>query len=389
LKQARPHAVEDADLPADSSDGPQSDGLRMSASDTLTSASGPQTSTIGSAQPGLQASAHAPPAVHARESNPPGPARSTFRDYGLPLLLLAISVITTTANGARFMHNFVEGLPPVVRDSDLWPWDWLADHPEMFKTGLPFSVALLGILLIHEFGHYFACRWHRIRCSLPWVLPAPTLSGTVGAVIKIGRRIPNRDALMDVGIYGPLAGYVASAVAVGVGFALSFHSAANAPKAIVVFGPEPLTIRLIHALLVRWDPSIPSFDQIAPHPVLVAGWIGLFITSLNLIPGGQLDGGHILYAVSPTAHKLFTSYLPIVLFLMGTVCWVGWMLWGIFLMVPAMRHPKVSVAPALSRGRLALAIVGLFIFLLTFTATPFHNNSLMYLLHIDPFRSTF
>ena len=338
---------------------------------------------------GQQPSAKAPAAGNQRESKPPRPARFAFRKYGLPLLLLAVSVVTTTANGARFMQNFVEGLPPVVRDSDLWPWDWLIDHPEMFKTGFAFSVSLLGILLVHEFGHYFACRWHRIRASLPWVLPAPTLSGTVGAVIKINSRIPNRDALMDVGIYGPLAGYVASAVVVAVGFALSFHSAANAPKAIVVFGPEPLTIRLIHALLVRWDPSIPSFDQIAPHPVLVAGWIGLFITSLNLIPGGQLDGGHILYAVSPTAHKLFTSYLPIVLFLMGTVCWVGWMLWGIFLMVPAMRHPKVSVAPKLSRGRLGLAVVGLFIFLLTFTATPFHNSSLMYLLHFDPFRSTF
>ena len=346
-------------------------------------------SATGTEQPGVQSSRTTPTALPNGERKSKAAARSAFRDYGLPLLLLAVSVITTTANGARFMQNFVEGLPPVVRDSDLWPWDWLADHPEMFKTGFAFSVALLGILLVHEFGHYFACRWHRIRASLPWVLPAPTLSGTVGAVIKINSRIPNRDALMDVGIYGPLAGYVASAVAVGVGFALSFHSAANAPKAIVVFGPEPLTIRLVHALLVRWDPSIPSFDHIAPHPVLVAGWIGLFITSLNLIPGGQLDGGHILYAVSPTAHKLFTSYLPIVLFLMGTVCWVGWMLWGIFLMVPAMRHPKVSVAPDLSRGRLALAVIGLLIFLLTFTATPFHNNSLMYLLHIDPFRSTF
>jgi hypothetical protein len=315
-------------------------------------------------------------------------ARSPFREYGLPLLLLAVSVITTTANGARFMHNFVEGQPPVVRDSDLWPWGWLADHPEMFKTGFAFSGALLGILLIHEFGHYFACRWHRIRASLPWVLPAPTLSGTAGAIIKIGNRIPNRNALMDVGIYGPLAGFVASAVAVAVGFALSFQAPAAAPIALVRFGGQPVSIRLIHALLLRWDPSVPAFDAITPHPVLVAGWIGLFITSLNLIPGGQLDGGHILYAVSPKAHKVFTSYLPIVLFLMGTVYWVGWMLWGIFLMVPAMRHPKVPVAPELSRGRMVLAFIGLLIFLVTFTPTPFQDNSLMHFFNIDPFRST-
>jgi hypothetical protein len=371
LKLERPHAVEDAN------------GLHHSLDGARMSTAGIESPSLESARGAQSAAALAKPARELKD-----PSRSPFREYGLPLLLLATSFVTTTANGARFMHNFVEGLPPVVRESDLWPWDWLADHPEMFKTGFAFSAALLGILLIHEFGHYFACRWHRIRASLPWVLPAPTLSGTAGAVIKIGNRIPNRDALMDVGIYGPLAGYVASAVAVAVGFALSFHAPANAPRALVRFGGEPVSIRLIHALLVQWDPSIPSFDFITPHPVLVAGWIGLFITSLNLIPGGQLDGGHILYAVSPKAHKLFTSYLPIVLFLMGTVYWVGWILWGIFLMVPAMRHPKVPAAPQLSGGRLALAVIGLFIFLLTFTPTPFYDNSLMHFFHIDRFRST-
>ena len=314
--------------------------------------------------------------------------RSTFREYGLPLLLLGASVVTTTANGARFMQNFLEGMPPVVRDSDLWPWGWLSDHPELFVSGWAFSLTLLGILLTHEFGHYFACRAHRIRATLPWVLPAPTLSGTAGAIIQIRNRIPSRDALMDVGIYGPLSGYVASVVAVAVGFALSFHAPADAPVAIVRFGGEPLTIRLLHALLVQWDPTIPTFDDIAPHPVLVAGWIGLFITSLNLIPGGQLDGGHVLYAISPRLHRVFTNCLPFVLFLAGAVFWVGWMLWGIFLMIPAMRHPKVPVAPALDKSRLILGIIAIVIFLLTFTPTPFYDNSLMHFLHPDPFTTT-
>jgi membrane-associated protease RseP (regulator of RpoE activity) len=314
--------------------------------------------------------------------------RSFFREYCLPLVLLAASVLTTTANGARFMQNFMEGMPPVVRDSDLWPWGWLSEHPDLFVTGWAFSCALLGILLIHEFGHYFACLWHGIRSTLPWVLPAPTLSGTAGAVIQIRSRIPSRDALMDVGLYGPLAGYVASAIAVAVGFALSFHASADAPHAIVRFGGEPLTIRLLHDLLVRWDPSIPSFDHIAPHPILVAGWIGLFITSLNLIPGGQLDGGHVLYAISPRVHRVFTNFLPFVLFLAGTVYWVGWILWGLFLMIPAMRHPNVPTNPGLKPGRIALGVVALVIFLLTFTVTPFYDSSLMHFLHIDPFRAT-
>jgi membrane-associated protease RseP (regulator of RpoE activity) len=303
-------------------------------------------------------------------------------------VLLGASVVTTTANGARFMQNFIDGMPPVVRDSDLWPWGWLTRHPDLFVTGFAFSFTLLGILLIHEFGHYFACRAHRINATLPWVLPAPTLSGTAGAVIQIRSRIPSRNALMDVGIYGPLTGYIASAAAIAVGFALSVLSPANAPAAIVRFGGEPLTIRLLHALLLRWDPIIPPFDQIAPHPVLVAGWIGLFITSLNLIPGGQLDGGHILYAISPRLHKVFTNGLPFALFLAGAVYWVGWMLWGVFLMVPAMRHPRVPLDAELTRSRVVLGVIGLAIFLLSFTPTPFYDNSLMHFLHMDPFSPT-
>jgi membrane-associated protease RseP (regulator of RpoE activity) len=310
---------------------------------------------------------------------------SVFRKYYLPLLLLVASVATTTANGARFMQNFLEGMPPVVRDSDLWPWGWLADHPDLYISGWAFSAALLGILLIHEFGHYFACRWHGINATLPWVLPAPTLSGTAGAIIQIKTRIPNRNALMDVGIYGPLSGYVASVVVVAVGFALSFQAPADAPHAIVRFGGEPLTIRLLHALLVQWDPSIPTFEQIAPHPVLVAGWIGLFITSLNLIPGGQLDGGHILYAISPKLHRVFTNALPFLLFIMGTVFWVGWILWGVFLLIPAMRHPRVPLEPKLNSNRLILGIIGIVILALTFTPTPFYDSSLMHFFHADPF----
>jgi membrane-associated protease RseP (regulator of RpoE activity) len=338
-------------------------------------------------QPRLGTCQNTPAVAASQKIMSRGQVRSYFREYGLPLLLLGASIVTTTANGARFMQNFVEGMPPVVHDSDLWPWGWLSDHPELFKTGWAFSASLLGILLIHEFGHYFACRWHKLRATLPWVLPAPTLSGTAGAIIQIRTRIPTRNALMDVGIYGPLAGYVASALAVAVGFALSFHAAANTPDAIVVFGAEPLSIRLIHALVTLWDPATPSFEHIAPHPVLVAGWIGLFITSLNLIPGGQLDGGHILYAISPKVHKIFTNFLPIALFLMGTLYWVGWILWGIFLMVPALRHPKVVIDAELSRGRLVLGVIGLAIFLLTFTPTPFYNSSLMHFFHIDPFHS--
>lgn len=285
------------------------------------------------------------------------------------------------------MQNFLQGMPPVVRDSDLWPWNWLLEHPEFYSSGLAFSLPLLTILLIHEFGHYFACRAHQIRVTLPWVLPAPTLSGTAGAVIQIRSRIPSRKALLDVGLYGPLAGYLASVVVTAAGFVLSNYAPIDQPAAIVRFGSEPLTIRLLHKLLVYWDPAVPPFDHITPHPLLVAGWIGLFITALNLIPGGQLDGGHILYAVSPRLHRWVTNVLPFLLFVAGAVYWVGWILWGIFLMVPAMRHPKVHEQVPLSPTRLLLALVGLLLFLLTFTVQPFYDNSLMHFLHANPYNT--
>lgn len=308
-----------------------------------------------------------------RQSRQPG----ALRRFGLPALLFAASIITTTANGARFMHNYLRALPPVAQDSDLWPWPWLLHHPSFYLTGLAFSATLLIILLVHEFAHYIACRLHGIDATLPWVLPAPTLSGTLGAVIQIRSPIPDRNALMDVGLYGPLAGYVASVIAVAVGYALSYPAPAAAPGALVRFGSEPLTIHLVHAALAHWNPSLPGFNHLVVHPVLIAGWIGLFITSLNLVPGGQLDGGHILYAISPRLHALVTRALPVALIAAGIFWWMGWLLWGIVLLLPVMRHPRVSVYPPMTRGRALLGAVGLAILVLSFTPTPFLDNSLL------------
>jgi membrane-associated protease RseP (regulator of RpoE activity) len=307
---------------------------------------------------------------------------SRWRDYGLPAALLATSLVTTTAIGARFMQNFLDGRPTVVEESDLWPWPWLLQDPSRFLLGWPFSLALLAILLTHEFGHYFALRAHGIRSTLPWVLPAPTLSGTLGAVIQIRGRIPNRLALMDVGAYGPLAGYLASLVVVTIGFLRSklptsetLHAVAPA-HALITFG-HPLTLTLIHSALSRFHAATPSFELALPHPVLVAGWVGLLITSLNLIPAGQLDGGHILYALSPRLHRAVTRIVTAALILCGVFWWIGWLLWGLILLIPAMRHPKVPGEPSLDRKRLLLSILALLVFVLTFSANPFPGNSIL------------
>ena len=295
----------------------------------------------------------------------------------LPLLLFAVSILTTLAIGARFMENFRLGLPTLTEDSDLWPWPWLFHHPDKFLSGWPFSVALLAILLSHEFGHYIACRVHGIPTTLPLLLPAPTLSGTAGAVILIRGRIPNRHALMDVGIWGPIAGYLASIPAIFVGFWLSRPFGVDAPQPLVQFG-QPATFHLAHRLLSVFHPQLPQFSSGVFHPVLIAGWVGLFITALNLIPAGQLDGGHVLYAILPRAHRPATYCLAGLLILCGFFYWIGWGFWGLMMLLPAMRHPRVPMDRPLGLGRSLLGVTALLLLVLTFTAEPFLGSSLLH-----------
>ncbi len=334
-------------------------------------------------QDALQGSVQLLPEIRPRFQQ--GPSR--FKQYVLPFILLLISVITTTAIGARYMQNFRDGVPSVVSESDLWPWPWLVQQPSRFQLGWPFSLTLLAILLTHEFGHYFACKAHGIRCTLPWVLPAPTLSGTAGAVIQIRSRIPNRQALMDVGAYGPLAGYAASLLAVFAGWMLSHPISRVTVKPLIHFG-EPVTLTLMHHLVQAVGRPIvsatflemPAFRSTLIHPVFLSGWIGLFITALNLIPAGQLDGGHILFAVSPRWHRWMTRVLPFVLIGFGIFFWVGWVFWGALLWIPAMRHPNVANDQPVG-GRNLLALLCLGVFLLTFVAAPFADSSIRAYLH--------
>jgi len=303
----------------------------------------------------------------------------------LPLLLFLICLCTTTGTGARFSTNFHANLSPVSTTDDLWPWPWLLDHPARFAQGIPFAIALLGILGAHELGHYLACRAHKIVSTIPIFLPAPTLSGTAGAIIALRSRIPNRNALMDVGVIGPICGFLASVVALGVGFSMSLPAPLGSPPALIRFGAEPLILRMMHSLVTTWDPTVPGFEQILPHPILVAGWIGLLITALNLVPAGQFDGGHLLYAISPRLHRAVTVPLPFLLMIGGVVYWIGWLFWGIFLLLPRMNHPKLlDEQSELSPARRVIGCLGLVILLLSLTPAPFYNASLLAMVHLNP-----
>jgi membrane-associated protease RseP (regulator of RpoE activity) len=289
----------------------------------------------------------------------------------LPVCLLLLSMLTTASTGALLMQNFRHDQPPLVNEGDLIPLLWIWKHPAELVSGWSFSLALLGILLAHEAGHYFYCRRHGITASWPYVLPAPTLSGTAGAVIRIRSRIPTRRALIEVGIAGPIAGYLVAIPITILGLLLSRPMDAETAPALVMFH-QPLMVVLLDRML-----GLPRLDRLLPHPILIAAWVGLFVTSLNLIPAGQLDGGHILYAVSPRWHRRMRFVVPFLLLGMGLTLWTGWVLWGVILLLPVMRHPHVPPFPRLPGKYRWLGLVALLLLVLTFLPAPFSGTSVL------------
>lgn len=306
--------------------------------------------------------------------------RSWLRGAWLPVLLLLLSALTISASGASFMQDFRRGLPPLSRESDLFPLPWIWHHPALLMSGWSFALTLLAILLAHEAGHLLYCRKHGIRASWPYVLPAPTLSGTAGAVIRIQSRIGSRAALIEVGIAGPIAGFIVAVPAAVLGLLLSKASPSSGAAGAAAAGgllqfQQPLGITLLHAALGGLLPGFPH--RLLPHPILLAAWIGFFITSLNLIPAGQLDGGHILYAISPRWHRVMTFVVPIALLGMGVMLWAGWLLWGAILLLPVMRHPYVSPLPPLSVRQRWLGLLALLLLALTLLPAPFAGTGLL------------
>jgi len=301
----------------------------------------------------------------------------------LQTMLLVTTFLTTTAVGARYMYNFELGNAPLTSFTDLFPVPWVWQNPDRIASGLPFSITLLAILLMHEFGHYMACRSFDVRTSLPFVFPAPTLSGTAGALIRMKSPIPSRTALIVIGASGPIAGFCVALLTACYGLLHSKIAIAQTPPSIIRF-EAPMLITLLHRLLSDSHPEMPPLSQMVPHPVLVASWIGILVTSLNLIPAGQLDGGHIIYGLSPRAHKICTQITIAALLYFGTVEWIGWLPWAFLLMLPMMSRPQLvsSVGPpemtaTAKAPHLILASLCLGIFVLCGTFQPCVGNSLM------------
>lgn len=286
------------------------------------------------------------------------------RRYWLHALLLLATVFSTLVVGARLQWNFDHELPAYSVETDFFPVIWALREPSRLWLGVPFSATLLLFLLTHEMGHFLTCVRNRVFATLPFFIPAPTLIGTLGAFIRVRTRIRSRDALFDIAAAGPIAGFVVAVAAVALGLVLSKSAPLLVLMSDVDFG-QPLLGRLM------WDVlGNGPVEHVSLHPVALAGWVGMFATALNLIPGGQLDGGHIVYALWPRWHKTITRAVVVVLLPMGYFLWVGWLLWAVLLFLSGLRGPHVAVAPELSRGRKLIAVGLLAMLVLTLPAAP-------------------
>ncbi len=237
---------------------------------------------------------HFPPL--AETPPPPPPLR---RPVWPALILFILTVISTLAVGVEFARSYARNEAPFSGDQN--PFAMMIyplEHPRMLLLGVPFSFNLLGILLAHELGHYFACKLYDIDVSYPYFIPAPTLFGTFGAFIRIRSPITTRRALFDVGLAGPVVGFLIAVPAMAYAIASSKIVPGAQASAPIVFGNPPLMKILISLFHPGVDPN-----SILLHPVGRAAWMGLFATALNLFPVWQLDGGHIVYSLASQYHR--------------------------------------------------------------------------------------
>ena len=217
-------------------------------------------------------------------------------------------------------------------------------------------------------AHYFTSRKHKVKATLPYFIPAPTFIGTFGAVIKMKSPIVTRKALVDIGASGPVAGFVFSVIATIIGLAMSEVVRVTQTEGVWIFGNSILFSFLSKVILG----VTPAGYDILLHPIALAGWIGFFVTSINLLPIGQLDGGHIAYALFGEKQIILSNLLIIIMILLGLLLWEGWAIWAVLLLILGLRHPPVLYWEVpLDYKRRFIGWLAFVIFVFTFIPVPF------------------
>jgi membrane-associated protease RseP (regulator of RpoE activity) len=294
---------------------------------------------------------------------PPQPR--SRRSLVVAIALFILTAVSTLAAGAQFAAAYAARQNPAL---DRFFSDYFRPfiEPRLFLSGIPFALTLMGILLAHELGHFFACRHYRINATYPYFIPAPTLIGTLGAFIRIRSPIFNRRALFDMALAGPLVGFLIAVPALAVAILISKTIPASDASSLI-FG-QPLIERMLEFVL---RPGVPH-AQLLLHPVGRAAWVGLFATALNLLPSGQLDGGHILYAVWSNRHRRISFAVALLLVPLAIRFWAGWLVWAVLLVAIGFRHPPlIDRWDPLDRRRRIFAAVAVAIFVLSFMPAPF------------------
>lgn len=236
--------------------------------------------------------------------------------------------------------------------------------------GIFFAISLILILGAHEFGHYWASRKNHVRASLPYFIPAPPffIAGTFGAFIQIKDPIPNRRVLMEIGASGPIAGFIVAVPILIVGLLLS-HVSENSPVRGLNFGSSIL-LQVFTKLILGVTP-LSTEVNIELHPIAFAGWIGLFVTALNLLPIGQLDGGHIIYSLFRTRYNILAKLFFLLLLPLGYF-WTGWLFWAFLITLFGFRHPPlIDESILLEKKHRIMGYLSIVIFVITFIPIPF------------------
>ena len=296
---------------------------------------------------------------------PPRPSvKSLVLAVFLFLLPLGTCLVAGTQFAVAYSHNEAVSIDELLRAFTLF-----YKHPRGLLPGLPFAATLLGILLAHELGRLFGCRYHHLHASYTFFIPFPNLAGTFGAFILIRSPMRTNRALFDVGASGPIVGFVFAipALVYGVMHAKLVPGLANPAHAELIYG-TPLLLQLLEAGFHRGI----SPDVLLLPPIGRAAWVALFVTSLNLVPVAQLDGGHILRSLNGRAHRVLSLALPIGLIALGWLrFWEGWYIWGALLLVMRfLRIPPVYDPAPLDAKRRFVAFLALVIFLLCFMPSP-------------------
>jgi membrane-associated protease RseP (regulator of RpoE activity) len=327
----------------------------------------------------------------AQKPNEVKPVIKKKNNYLLHIGLFIVTFITTTIAGVQWTTG------------DFGPYDI-----DTLLKGLPYSIAILLVITFHEFGHYLAARYHKVITTLPYYIPFPPNPylinfGTMGALIRTRSRIYSRKVMFDIGVAGPIAGFIATLIILiygftnvpGIDYILNIHPDYFEPEygqggLSLVFG-DSLLFSMLKYLLVDPNNYFPPMTEIYHYPYLCVGWFGLLITSMNMIPVGQLDGGHISYTMFGEQNSFKISAISfIILFALGILGivdstlelglnagWSGWLFWSLILyFIIKLKHPPIPDPVPLDNGRMYLGYLSLFIFIISFSPAPIVLNLL-------------